>query len=315
MLSARFDTPGRLRDAGASSPFYDRWHARVRKFLEHPHLFDPTDRNHVVVGERLIAWTGFPRGRLVLDTQQRDTRRFAFIGSDDRDTQKEYLEWHTERGRNGTIQRVTFSTESPEYFKELAAFDPALVLRLYQRLVRAEVRHSDLFDGRGEYQPRNRWNLTDGIVHYAHEINTLNAACIVVSEAAGSGFVARASPDNYALRMSPGAPHAADPKVALDTVGVGRLGLRVALGDPFGIYIVGWDDTGWTKPNGSPVGNYWRVTRGYAGAVLRLEYSVPAGEGFSVGDIRIGGRRIEHGGQLAEHVTVGVRAVAVRVGR
>jgi hypothetical protein len=49
--------------------------------------------------------------------------------------------------------------------------------------------------------------------------------------------------------------------------------------------------------------------------VLRLEYEVPASEGFSVGDIRIGGRRVEFGGQLAEHVTVVVHALAVTRGR
>jgi hypothetical protein len=38
--------------------------------------------------------------------------------------------------------------------------------------------------------------------------------------------------------------------------------------------------------------------------VLRLECEVPASLGFVVGDLKIGGRRIEYGGQLAEHITV-----------
>jgi hypothetical protein len=43
---------------------------------------------------------------------------------------------------------------------------------------------------------------------------------------------------------------------------------------------------------------------------VRLEYEVPASEGFVVGDIRIGGRPIEFGGQLAEHVTVMAAGIA-----
>ena len=82
------------------------------------------------------------------------------------------------------------------------------------------------------------------------------------------------------------------------------------------MYMVGWDDTGWTKPDGSPVGNYWRVVRPPStpgGPALRLEYQVPADEGFVVGDVSIGGRRIEHGGQLAEHVTVLIGGLAGRL--
>ena len=75
----------------------------------------------------------------------------------------------------------------------------------------------------------------------------------------------------------------------------------------------GWDDTGWSKPDGSPVGNYWRIVRptgASAPPALRLVYEVPASEGFVVGDIRIGGRPIEFGGQIAEHLTVTFPAVA-----
>jgi hypothetical protein len=82
------------------------------------------------------------------------------------------------------------------------------------------------------------------------------------------------------------------------------------LREPIGLYIAGYDDTGWTKPDGSPVGNYWKIIRGRPGQILRLEYRVPPAAGFVVGDIRIGGRRIEWGGQIAEHVTVTAGGIA-----
>jgi hypothetical protein len=60
------------------------------------------------------------------------------------------------------------------------------------------------------------------------------------------------------------------------------------------------------------VDNYWRIVRpaGASGPpALRLVYEVPRSEGFVVGDIRIGGRPIEFGGQIAEHLTVMFHAV------
>ena len=36
-------------------------------------------------------------------------------------------------------------------------------------------------------------------------------------------------------------------------------------------YIIDWDDTGWTEPDGRPVGDYWTVVRGVRGAALRVD--------------------------------------------
>jgi hypothetical protein len=101
--------------------------------------------------------------------------------------------------------------------------------------------------------------------------------------------------------------------VAIDVGGLMRRGLQITAADPVGIYLAGWDDTGWSKPDGSPVDNYWQVvrpTKAPGPPALRLVYEVPASEGFVVGDIRIGGRPIEFGGQIAEHLTVMFPAVA-----
>ena len=106
-----------------------------------------------------------------------------------------------------------------------------------------------------------------------------------------------------------------DPRVILDIGALARKGLSITLREPIGLYITGYDDTGWTKPDGSPVGNYWQIVRGSPGQILRLEYAVPAGAGFVVGDIHIGGRPIEFGGQIAEHVTCTIGGIAGRRSR
>lgn len=316
-----FDTPGSLRDAPTGSPFYDEWSAYLSGALSwRPAptagpgwFYDPSEPPAVTpVGERALVWMGFPR--TLLTVQHRDERGAAFARGDDRATlgpasvQDEYLEWHTERNAKGRITKVTFVTETPEYWRRLAAAHFDVVVDLYRSLVSPTVAPGDLQTAGGDYDPLNVWNTRQGIVHYvqASPANTLDAAIGLASGSALSPFTAL--PDNYAA--DGGGTTSADPRVQLDIAMLVRKDLAVTLGQPIGVYMVDWDDTGWSKPNGSPVGNYWRVVRGTPEAALRLEYRVPAREGFVVGDIRIGGRRIEHGGEIAEHVTVMVGGVA-----
>jgi hypothetical protein len=84
----------------------------------------------------------------------------------------------------------------------------------------------------------------------------------------------------------------------------------VSADNPPGLYMLGWDDSGWTKPNGDPVDDYWQVDRGVRGAALRVTYEVPERAGFQVGDILIGGRPIEFGGHIAEHITMSAHVVS-----
>ncbi len=306
----RLDTPGSLRDFPAGSPFYDDWHAFVAGRIASitpgsggGEFFDQSEWNADVAGERMLTWMAFPRTQMVV--AQRDDRRAAFRLGEARDLQNEYCEWRTVSNAAGKITKVVFVTETPEYWERVAAFDQGRLVALYHDLVGPAVTEADLFTG-GTYNRRNRWNTTDGIVHYIQRINTLEDALGLVQRAVDSGGVR----DNFEAPMS--FETSADPRVALDVGMLARKGLSLALSEPIGLYMVDWDDTGWTKPDGSPVGDYWKVRRGRPGAALRLEYEVPPGSGFVVGDIRIGGRRIETGGDIAEHITVAAGAVAGR---
>lgn len=329
--ATRFDTPGGVRDLRADSPpevqerWLDTWHNAVRDMLGEgpfpgsagPEPSPIEDRvgefyNRLVtnvnrVGDRLLVWMGFPRGLLIA---HRDDRQKAFgLGdkraADERDTQIEYLEWRVTPGKGkGKIKKVTFTAETPEYWEELFKFDPRRCAEVYSELVGSTVSKEDLADAAGNYDPLNRWNTTDGIVHYIvnSPANTLLAAirlAIGSVEFTGERHVR----DNYELPENL-ASTSADPRVQIDVNTLTRKGLSVTCREPISVYMAGWDDTGWTKPDGSPVGNYWRIVRGQPGAALRLEYEVPKGEGFLVSDIKIGGRPIRHGGHLAEHITV-----------
>jgi hypothetical protein len=216
----------------------------------------------------------------------------------------EYLEWHTE-WVDGVVTRVTFVTETPEYWALLARLAPRRLVELYQELVTPEVRRSDLFPWDGSrYEPRNRWNTTHGAVHYVSKINSMYDLLGVSQERAGTTVRDGYDALPYSRRT------AADARLNLDIWAASRQGATVATDNPPGVTMVHWDDSGWTRPDGTPVGDYWRVVRGRPAAALRLVYEVPAAEGFRVGDIRIGGRPVTTGGQLAEHVTVAAHTVA-----
>jgi hypothetical protein len=320
----RFDTPASLRDLPDGSAFYEDWHNFVSGSIAestaggggvgeffNAHLVDVT-----VKGRRDLVWMAFPRDVLMSD---RDDRQAAFRIAENRAAQDEYCEWRVTRNAGGKITKVEFVTETPEYWERLWAADRARVVELYRCLVGdPSVAEADLHDGSGKYVRDNKWNGfgtfggdgPKGIVHLIQSINTLSAALGIVQLVSDSDLLA----DNFEATSL--ASTSVDARVALDIDALVRKGLSVTLRDPIGLYIAAWDDTGWIKPNGKPVGDYWRVVRGGPGRVLRLEYEVPAREGFVVGDIRIGGRPIEWGGQVAEHVTVtiggdaGVRAGA-----
>jgi hypothetical protein len=316
-LLTQFDTPGGLRDFPEGSAFYRRWHDVINGMLgptPRPgsdnigEFYNPTVTNVNPAGERLLVWMGFPRELL---TANRDNRQQAFELGDTRGatattTQVEYLEWHVTREAD-KIRKVTFVTETPEYWRAMFDFEPAhnRVLQLYKDLVSPTVVIADIVNPDGSYNPLNEWNTSKGIVHYivTSPQNTLGAAIGLAQ-----GSVALTFPhvkDNYELSSNIGfAVTSADPRVQTDINMLARKGLSITAREPIGLYMAGWDDTGWTKPDGTPVGNYWRIVRGRPGAALRLEYEVPASEGFFVSDIRIGGRPIKHGGHLAEHVTV-----------
>ncbi|MFL5543017.1 MAG: hypothetical protein ACJ8J0_28840 [Longimicrobiaceae bacterium] len=312
-LLARYDTPASLRDLPAGSPFYDDWSRHLASSIAARtpgsgggEFYDATEVSVEILAQHSLTWMAFPRALMV--AAHRDDRRAAFTAGEDREVQEEYCEWRVTRDASGKITRVIFVTETPEYWEHLWAVDRARVVALYRALVSPAVVEADLGTP-AAYNRRNRWNTTDGIVHFIQRINTLDAALGLSQGSVNSG----GARDNY--EASPGPPTSVDPRVGLDIGTLARKGLAVTLRDPVGLYIAGYDDTGWTRPDGSPVGDYWRVVRGSPGRILRLEYEVPAGEGFVVGDIRIGGRPIEFGGQIAEHVTCTIAGVAGRESR
>jgi hypothetical protein len=314
-LVTRYETPAGLRDVAEGSPFYDDWHEFVNGSVSASQgapWIDPVLVDVDVLTGRTLSWIGFPRATLTVD--RRDDRAQAFAEAEDvgatgnwRPRQFEYFEWHTTRDATGKVTKVAFSTETPQYFELLAAVDPDRVVALYREHVDPAVTWDELAGPDGTYDRHNRWTTSDGIMHYVNGINELNQA---IGLAQGGAQSTTAGRDNFEFQVI--GPNAADDYIVREVAGLGRSGFGITVQEPVGLYIDTRDDTGWTKPDGSPVGDYWRITRGRPGAVLRLEYEVPDEEGFVVGDILIGGRPVLHGGQLAEHMTSSLPVIVAR---
>jgi hypothetical protein len=305
-----------VRDVPAGAVFYDQWSnylkAQIASRTTVPGgiFYDPTVENVAIAAKKFLTWMGFPR--TVLTSTHRDDRDRSFMDAEVRNDpstdQDEYFEWKTYRDNRGKITRVIFVTETPEYYEQLWAVDRTAVVNLYRTYVDPGVTEADLHTG-GAYNRTNRWNVADGIMHYIMNINTLSAAL----ELAIRSATLNPYRDNYEAPTGPAT--SVDPRVANDIAMLSRKGLRITLEDPIGLYIAGWNDTGFTRPDGAPAGDYWRILRGSPGMAMRVVYEVPSTEGFVVGDMRIAGKPIQWGGQIAEHMTVMIGGVAGRSSR
>jgi len=265
----------------------------------------------------------------------------------------EYCEWHVERDSEGRIIRVTFTSEPPEYWQALCGGelpningepkykitgDTVLLVDLYREYVSPEVQLDDLLCAedlvdysnpakpevvyrKGSYNPYNRWNTTDGIMHLTQPANSLQAEiqlggdATVLREREG-----RLISDPDALICGTrygGANRCSDPTIGATVNELAALGCSVTLRNPVGLYMDHLDLTGLTRPDGSPVEpEYFRVLRGDAGEKLieRAVFEVPPGEGCTVSDLRIGGVPIKFGGQLAQLMTVKLVGLAAQPG-
>jgi hypothetical protein len=267
----------------------------------------------------------------------------------------EYCEWRVTRDPDGKIRRVTFTSEPPEYWQALhgdtlpdiagvptypTVGDPDLVLELYREYVSPEVEYEDLICAedlvdhsdpdapqviyaKGTYNPYNRWNTTDGIMHLTEPANTLGAEiklaadATVLRSAAGPAGRPIADPDALIVCAAYGGLNrCSDPTIGATVNELAALGFAITLRNPVGLYMDHLDMTGWAAPDGSPVDPSWfRILRGQPGLVERAVFEVPEGESFTVGDVTIGGVPITYGGQLGEHMTVKLIGLASEPGR
>ena len=268
--------------------------------------------------------------------------------------QDEYCEWRVTRDPDGGIRRVTFTAEPPEYWQAMhgdtlcrtngvpaypTTGDPKLLVELYQELISPQVRYEDLICAvdlidhsdprnpyvvypKGAYNPYNRWNTTDGIMHLTQPANSLVAEIQLGADATvlrTSGRDGRIVSDPDALICCAeygGLNRCSDPTIGASVNELAALGFAITLRNPVGLYMDHLDLTGWAGPSGEPVDPAWfRIVRGQPGLIERAVFEVPERAGFRVSDVTIGGVPISVGGQLSEHMTMKLVGLASEPGK
>ncbi|MGA8030219.1 MAG: hypothetical protein WB992_24005, partial [Bryobacteraceae bacterium] len=89
----------------------------------------------------------------------------------------------------------------------------------------------------------------------------------------------------------------------------------VTLANPIGLCIAGLSILSWETPDGSSALDYWTITRGTPEKALRAVYEVPQARGFTVSDIKINGKKIQFGAQIADFITIKLTGLATRIGQ
>jgi hypothetical protein len=257
-----------------------------------------------------IRWTAYPK--------KAKQANWALIDQQ-RNAQEEYCEWEVAR-RDGKVIRVTFTTETEDYYRFLWHHATDRLLDLYHRFVAPEVKLEELGKD-GEYDPHNGWNWPGprrgALMHMGQVNNTLQAAMNLTARATWPLVDVAGTPITSeqelirALRFGDPARHS-DPHIGAQVNELVRAGHEVSFADPVGLYIHEVDLADFELPDGGNPGTLMRQTRGEPGHALRIVFEAPAGASYLLEDVTVGGRKIRFGSQIAEKVQVRVRGAARR---
>jgi hypothetical protein len=316
MTQGAFGPPGNLVEMSPEA--LATWDERLRGFFdadakEFPNFYNPVGIDHEATTHR-VTWPAAP-GRL-LSTRMSLEQRWA-TADGDRNQQDEYCEWSVSRNGDGKIQSVTFTCEVPDYFDVLLETDEDLLLDLYGRMSGQVVPIDALRDHGGNVFIRDSMfnNSTDGpIVHLSQVSNNLRAAITLAAQSTVLRELDGAlvtHPQTLVLCGSLGdETRHSDPQIGAAINGLVAAGNDVSLSAPLGLYLDGIETTGFETPNGTDAQSFWRVERGEEGHVVRAVFEVPPELAYSVSDIKIGGRPIDFGAQLADRVQVRIEALS-----
>lgn len=281
-------------------------------------IFNPLTSGTADVTVADIRWNAFPKR--LLDSF--GTKLAAWREGDrTRGRQEEYCEWEVVRDpATMDVVRVTFTTEVPEYYEFLMKQDSSKLLALYHRYVSDQVELDDLRVG-NNYNPRNKWNMPElegrrgVLMHMGFGPNTLGAAINLAAEATWPSVDSNGNliTDEQGLidcRGYGARERHSDPHIGAQVNALTRSGNEISFAGPTGLYIDSVDLSGFEAPEGVEARDLMRVVRGDQDHMMRIVFEAPSGSGFKLGDVKIDGNQIRFGGQIAEKLTIRVRAIA-----
>jgi hypothetical protein len=283
---------------------------------EFPQFYDPTaDDAPTNPGVAIARWPAFPRQLLRPATSGGPRWKVA---DENRSLQDEYCEWVVERDGD-LVTAVTFTTEVPEYWEQLARANKARFRELYNRTLGVDVDPDDLLTEDGFF-PQNDANFgnPERIAHLAQDANSLDAAVQLAAEAT----VLRERNEERVTDQQDlvccgalGEPlRGSDPQIAIKVNRQAAAGAEISLQNPVGLYIDRFRSNGIESPDGTDASEFWHIERGTEEHTLRARFEV-RGKPYQVGDLTVEGRRIEFGAQLAGRVIVRITALAANAGK
>ena len=327
-----YSEPGKLNELDPDQ--LDRWNQRLSlifdrqialtKREERPSsgrawLYNPVAAEGPAA-EAVISWTAFPK-RISEDAP---TKRIGWQTADNnRDEQEEYCEWEVVRdpAQQNKVIRVTFTCETEDYYDFLSREAPDLLLQLYRKHVSPAVQLDDLRNN-GDYNPQNKWNYPQTVgghgvlMHMGQTNNAFEAAVNLAGVASWPRVDAAGQPVTgeqplIACRPFGSERRHSDPHIGAAINALVRGGNEISFADPVGLYIHQIDQSDWETPDGSEPSDWFRIVRGSAEHMLRVVFEAPASAaGYVLGDAKVGGLKIQFGGQLAETLQIRIRGLA-----
>jgi hypothetical protein len=328
------DLAGRPTRAG----FLDAWHAFIAsRFAAEQSgpgvsLFFSETASPATSAEIPVAWDAFPKfiSRLFPNDAKKRWDRANELDTSEVEgpfrQQDEYCEWFAYRDSPaGPIRRIVFTAEAPEYWERLAVADFARVVQLYRQLVSPLVQPNELLAG-GEYNPRNKWNTTHGVIHLTHGANTLGAeinlaarATVMRKDTLGARIV---DTRKFACSSNFGdVDRSSDPSIgsAVNLTALppaaGSSAKSITLANPVGLYIDTLKSNVLTDMDGNPLTGWFTFVRGKPGRGLMAVLAPPDGATFGLDKVLVNGLALTHGGQVAEHIKMVLYAKTANLGQ
>jgi hypothetical protein len=326
-LINRFSPLGNLKDLTTASQL-DDWGSEVEHIMSRSvagierftgrgkaQFADPSIVDMGTAAAQAINWKGFPASLAAQGFSDEEALKIAdgFLqdvnGNSGRDVQDEYLEWYVQRDANKDVTRIDFTTEGPEYWDILVhELKTKGIIELYQKYY-PDAQETDLFHG-NRYNPDNVFNNTRGAMHLRQANNTLFAEVEIAAQSTLTytlnGALVTDGGDLCRLARLGEKTRASDPTIAQTVNGIARMGSRISLLDPIGLYMDPPDFTGWVTPDGSNARALWTNDRGNP----MTRGSLHSPKNFKLSDVKIAGTNINYGGQVAKLISVQLTGLA-----
>lgn len=257
-----------------------------------------------------VSWSAFPKTAFA-SFEQIDNDRFNL--------QDEYVEWNTEKNDSGSVTRIIFTTEFPEYYEALAEVSlDALISGIKQVIPDANPTVQDLLGvdidpsfGRSrlfrDNLSRNPWNNGQkGLICLAQRFNTLGALfnlldkCGIPRPGVAAGNVCSL------VGGACGPDRNSDPRVCLAAQSLVRSGQGLSLADPAGINIR--ELQGIWRINGTEIdinnsttsnSRVWQIIRGGRRGILNV-----------VEGLTLDGNSITSGAQVSQRLFVDAQVIS-----